>query len=479
MDWDKTVAAIKQQALVHAKRRARTLDPAQFRFKPFSHRQQQVLTWWCKGSPMAECDGVIADGAIRSGKTISMSIAFVLWAFANFDGQQFGMCGKTIGSLNRNVIKPLLPMLRARGYKVTYRRTESLLIVEKGDAQNLFYIFGGRDEASQDLIQGITLAGCLFDEVALMPESFVNQATGRCSVEGSKWWFNCNPGAPLHWFKQKWIDQRKDKNLLYLRFIMTDNLTLSQRMLERYRAMYVGVFYQRYILGRWTVAEGLVYPHYEQAVVPTVSGTDFVAYQLSIDYGTTNPFSVGLWGYAGGKWARCAELYYDSRAEANKLNEAAQKTDAEYYKMLCAFVDKNVPKIKQNRIKSVIIDPSAASFATLIRKSGRFKVRKATNTVKGTGKTEEAVNGIRGVSAALQSGNLVIYDCCTAWIKEAQQYVWKDGRDEPVKEHDHAMDDTRYFVNTNKINRTYRFSFKERQEERTDYNAEMRTVKAL
>lgn len=455
------------------------LDPAKFQFKPFSHRQQQVLTWWCDGSPRSECDGIIADGAIRSGKTISMSIAFVLWAFANYEGQNFGLCGKTIGSLNRNVIKPLLPMLRARGFRVMYKRTDSMLIVEKGETQNLFYTFGGRDESSQDLIQGITLAGCLFDEVALMPESFVNQATGRCSVEGSKWWFNCNPGAPLHWFKRKWIDQRKEKNLLYLRFLMSDNLTLSQRMLDRYRSMYVGVFYQRYILGQWVVAEGLVYPHYKKAIVPTVKGKDFTHYQISIDYGTTNPFSVGLWGYAAGVWARCAELYYDSRSKQNQLVESAQKTDAEYYKMLCDFVDVNVPKQYQGRIKSVIIDPSAASFAAVIRKSGRFKVRKAENTVKGTGKTVDAVNGIRGVSAALQSGRLVIYDCCKDWIREAQQYVWKDGKDEPEKEHDHAMDETRYFINTNKINRTYRFSFREKQEMKVDYNAEMRTAKII
>ena len=124
-----------------------------------------------------------------------------------------------------------------------------MLLIRRGDVENSFYIFGGRDERSQDLIQGITLAGLLLDEVALMPESFVNQATGRCSVEGSKMWFNCNPGGPLHWFKTEWIDKRRKKGLLYLHFTMDDNLSLSEEIKARYRGMSAGVFYLRYIKG--------------------------------------------------------------------------------------------------------------------------------------------------------------------------------------------------------------------------------------
>ena len=154
-----------------------------FHFSPFSRKQKQVLTWWCKDSPVHDKDGIIADGAIRSGKTVSMSLSFAMWAMSTFNGQNFAMCGKTIGSFRRNVLFWLKLMLKSRGYSVIDRRADNLIIIRKGDTENYFYIFGGKDERSQDLIQGITLAGVFFDEVALMPESFVNQATGRCSVE--------------------------------------------------------------------------------------------------------------------------------------------------------------------------------------------------------------------------------------------------------------------------------------------------------
>ena len=151
-----------------------------FHFTPFSVKQKKVLTWWCEKSPMNNKDGIIADGAIRSGKTLVMSLSYVIWAMENFNAQNFGMCGKTIASFRRNVLSFLLLVLNGRGYKTDYRRTDNRLTVTKGSVSNDFWIFGGRDESSQDLIQGMTLAGCLFDEVALMPQSFVNQATARC-----------------------------------------------------------------------------------------------------------------------------------------------------------------------------------------------------------------------------------------------------------------------------------------------------------
>ena len=164
-----------------------------FKFKPFSRKQRMTLNWWTEASPVKNYSGIIADGAIRSGKTISMSLSFVIWAMSTFSGQNFAMCGKTIGSFRRNVLFWLKLMLQSRGYSITDHRADNLVVVRKDGKENYFYIFGGKDERSQDLIQGITLAGVFFDEVALMPESFVNQATGRCSVEGSKFWFNCNP----------------------------------------------------------------------------------------------------------------------------------------------------------------------------------------------------------------------------------------------------------------------------------------------
>lgn len=230
-----------------------------FKWGAISKRQAKVLTWWKKGSRYASYNGIIADGAIRSGKTVSMAFSFVLWAMTTYDHNNFGMCGKTIASLRRNVLGTLKNQLRARGYTATERRADNLLVVTKGNRVNMFYIFGGKDESSQDLIQGITLAGVLFDEVALMPESFVNQATARCSVEGAKLWFNCNPSSVTHWFYQGWVLKCGKRKLLYLHFTMEDNLTLSEETKARYRSQYSGVFYRRYILGLWCVAEGLIY----------------------------------------------------------------------------------------------------------------------------------------------------------------------------------------------------------------------------
>lgn len=216
----------------------RSVRSAGFKFQPFSHKQQQVLTWWMPSSGVSDYEGIIADGAIRSGKTVSMALAYVMWAMSSFREENFGMCGKTIGSFRRNVLGPLQRMLRTRGYKYAYHRADNYIEIRRGSVINYFYIFGGKDESSQDLVQGITLAGVLFDEVALMPESFVNQATARCSVEGSKFWFNCNPDSPEHWFKKEWIDklgEESGKHLIYLHFTMDDNLSLSEETKARYR----------------------------------------------------------------------------------------------------------------------------------------------------------------------------------------------------------------------------------------------------
>ena len=272
-----------------------------FKFKPFSKKQRMVLNWWCDTSPVKDMDGIIADGAIRSGKTVCMSLSFVMWAMTQFNGQNFGMCGKTIGSFRRNVLFWLEVMLRSRGYTVADHRADNLVVVTRGETTNYFYIFGGKDERSQDLIQGITLAGVFFDEVALMPESFVNQATGRCSVEGSKYWFNCNPDGPYHWFKTGWIDkatgylgkkktqeirekaaaENRDpglKEILYLHFTMDDNLSLSEKIKERYRSMYTGVFYRRYIRGLWAMAEGIIYDMFDTAKHVISNLSDPVSY---------------------------------------------------------------------------------------------------------------------------------------------------------------------------------------------------------
>lgn len=409
----------------------RRIKKAIIRFKPFSTKQKKILTWWLPESPAADKDGVIADGAIRSGKTVSMSLSFGLWAMTNFNGQNFIMAGKTVGSFRRNVLRLWAAMMKARGYAVKDKRSENLVVVSRGSVENYFYVFGGKDEASQDLVQGITAAGAFFDEVALMPESFVNQATARCSVDGSKFWFNCNPASPQHWFKVGWIDKCKEKNLVYLHFTMDDNLSLSERIKERYRGQYSGVFYQRFILGLWVIAEGIIYPMFgKDSTVPTVE-RKYTSYVISMDYGIQNPTAMLLWGFCDGVWYQVDEYYHSGRETSQ------QKTDQDYYD--------DLEQLAGDRyIDCLIIDPSATSFIALVKQKRRFKVRSASNDV---------IEGIQKTASAIQQGKIKVNDCCKRTIKEYGLYSWdqKADCDRPIKDNDHAMDATRYFVNTMQI----------------------------
>lgn len=315
-------------------RRLRRAKP--FQWKALSQKQMQTLVWWSPQSAFHDYDGIIDDGAIRSGKTVTMGFSFVSWAMTCFDGESFALCGKTIASLRRNVLGVLKQQLLGRGYEVIEHRADNFWEVSKGDKSNEFYFFGGKDESSQDLIQGITLAGAFFDEVALMPESFVNQATARCSITGSKYWFNCNPAGPQHWFYQKWILRCKKRRLVYLHFTMEDNLTLDEHIKERYRNQYTGVFYNRFILGLWVKAEGLVYPMFSRdkhIVHEEIPYNPRHRYYVSIDYGTHNPFAAGLWDYdpVSHRAIMVRELYYKG-GSANRVDNEA------YYKMLKALV---------------------------------------------------------------------------------------------------------------------------------------------
>ena len=405
--------------------------PALFTFKPFSQKQLKVLKWWQSNSPHKDKDGLICDGSVRAGKTVVMSLSFVMWAMETFEDENLGMAGKTIGSFRRNVFKPLKRMLMSRGYKVKEYRSENMFTVTRNGKVNYFYIFGGKDEASQDLIQGITLAGMFFDEVALMPQSFVNQATARCSVDGAKFWFNCNPAGPYHWFKLEYLDQLEDKNMLHLHFTMDDNLSLSERIKERYKRMYKGVFYQRFILGLWVLAEGIIYDMFDKKLhsVETIP-RNYTKYYVSVDYGTQNPTTFGLWGFCDGVWYKVKEYHYDGRKSSK------QKTDEEYCQDMKEFIgDLSILKI--------IVDPSAASFITALKRY-KFPVKEANNAV---------LDGIRNVANALVNGLIKYNDCCVETFREYSSYIWDEkaanrGEDVPVKQNDHQLDGDRYFVNT-------------------------------
>lgn len=398
------------------------------KFVPFSKKQLKVLNWWCKNSDDHNKNGIICDGAVRSGKTLCMSISFVCWSFYAFSNTSFALCGKTIASLRRNVITPLLPVLKDLGFACDYKISRNYLEISKSGRTNKFFLFGGRDESSASLIQGMTLGGVMLDEVALMPRSFVEQAIARCSLENSKYFFNCNPEHPYHWFYVEWIKKHKEKNVLYIHFSMEDNPSLSNAVKNRYKSLYSGAFYERFIEGRWVTADGLVYPMFDANRHIKKCDGQFKCFYLSCDYGTVNPFSLGLWGQGDDGWYRIDEYYHSSR------DKGVQLTDEEYYQALEKLVD-------GRKIEALVIDPSAASFIQTVKRHGKFRVIKADNDVS---------TGINRVCQALKNDEIFFYPCCADIIREFSVYRWDNSikKDAPKKENDHAMDDMRYFVST-------------------------------
>ena len=388
-----------------------------------SLQQKKILAF-----PYSKYDAIICDGAVRSGKTSIMMWAFVRWAMESFSGQRFGICGKTVDSCSKNIIVPFTAMTLAKEkYTMGWRRSEKILEVRRGNTTNWFEVFGGKDESSAALIQGRTLAGVLLDEVALMPRSFVDQALARCSVDGNKKWFSCNPESPQHWFYLEWIKKHDERNALYLHFTMRDNPGLTEKVIEQYESMFSGVFYDRFIRGLWVVAEGLVYPMFDERNI-TDEVPESGEYYMSCDYGTLNPFSAGLWCWNGKVAMRVREYYYSGR------DERSNKTDEEYYIELEKLAG-NLP------VKSVVIDPSAASFIEVIRRHKRFRVQKAVNDV---------IPGIATTARYIQDGTIKVCRRCKDAIREFGLYRWdeKSTEDKPIKENDHAMDDIRYFTMT-------------------------------
>ncbi len=394
----------------------------------FSPKQRTVMTWWIPGNPNAQKEAIVCDGAVRSGKTMAMGLSFFLWASTCFDGMRFGVCGKTISSLRRNVLSEILPRLAQLGAVWKEKRSENLLTLRFLGHENQFYVFGGRDESSASLIQGITFAGILMDEVALMPRSFVEQACARCSVAGSRMWFNCNPAGPSHWFYKTWIQEAEQRNCLRLHFTMEDNPSLTDQIRRRYQRLYTGVFYRRFILGQWVQAEGRVYDFFEPDMVADPPAEPLEKYYISCDYGTVNPTSMGLWGRKNGVWYRIREFYFNSRAEMRQM------TDEEYAAAMKKLAG-------ERPITAVVVDPSAASFMEVLRRQG-WRVQKAKNDV---------LAGIRLTADCLKKGKVVICSGCDDCLREMDTYVWNPqggGLDRVKKENDHAMDDMRYFVST-------------------------------
>lgn len=410
-----------------------------------SVKQKKVMTWWREESPYKDYEGIISDGSVRSGKTLSTSFSFLEWAMNSFSERNFAFCSKTVGAFKRNILRDLRKIAKRNGYRVRLKTNENLIVISKGDKTNYFYMFGGKDEGSAELIQGITLAGVYFDEVVLMPESFVSQAMARCSVEGSKFWFTCNPGSPFHWFKTDYIDLAKDKKLLYLHFTMEDNPTLSLEIKERYAKLYTGVFYKRYILGLWVGADGLVYELSDENLIDTKDIPKCDKYFIAGDYGTQNPMAWGFFGTK--KIGNITKVYLIAEYHHSGKETQKPKSDEQY---TCEFINwKEKLEVKYGYIQYAVFDPSAASFKIALKNKG-IKVKSAINKVKGQA---DEIAGIPLVQTYLSNKEFFISNDCKNTISEFYTYAWDSkkldrGVEEPIKAFDHHMDKVRYFFNT-------------------------------
>lgn len=401
----------------------------------FSEKQREIMRF----PYYPQYEALICDGAVRSGKTSIMSLSFFLWAMGNFAGKAFAFCGKSVGAVERNIVTPLLAITYLQqNFSIKYNRADHVILATRGGRKNRFYLFGGKDESSAALIQGITLAGVLLDEVALMPRSFVEQALARCSVSGAKLWFNCNPEGPEHWFRKEWILKANKHKALHLHFTMDDNPALDDATRERYQTMYSGVFYERFVLGRWVMSEGLVYDmfsttenEYRPESTPMSLHHSGIR-TISCDYGTRNPtVFLDIYDYHD-KFYVDREYRWDSR---DPENGGRQKTDEEYADDMVEFVGNNPCEI--------IVDPSAASFIAALRRRGLY-VTAADNDV---------IGGIRKTASLIQQRRLLINTQCSPLLGEMGTYLWDkksgiNGEDRVVKERDHGPDALRYFVNS-------------------------------
>lgn len=420
-----------------------------FEFKPFSEKQLKLLTWWQDESPISDKFMCVADGAVRSGKSIVCVLSFVLYLMSHFDGQDAAIAGKTVMSVRRNIVNPLKQILMTLDYDIVEHRSENYLEIINGDVVNNIYLFGGRDESSQDLVQGLTLTCVFLDEVALMPESFYNQITARLSKDGAKMWTSSNPSSPYHWFYTKVLKRLRELNGVYLHFTMEDNPSLSEEVKERYRKMYYGVWKSRYILGKWVTADGLIYDCFDDklnvidnSLVPYENIEKFV---IGVDYGTSNATGFLLCGRTqNGIFYICKEYYFAGREEAEaEGNYEARKTDLEYTEDMRSFIGEsyNDTQLTYRDIR-IVLDPAANSFKVQMRRF-HMKTKNANNSV---------LDGIRTVSSLIFQRRLLISDNCKNLIKEIHTYSWDtkktetSGKDTPLKKDDHLCDAMRYAI---------------------------------
>lgn len=379
----------------------------------------------------------IAHGAVRSSKTISCTVRWLTYIIEGPPGD-LAMLGKTTATLQRNVLNDLFDTVGVENYKWVNRQQGELNILGRR-----IYCFGANNEDAESKIRGATFAGALCDEVNLYPKSVFNQLMARLSIEGAKCFCNCNPDSPYHWFYTDYItnDDIVDKKIW--KFLMEDNLSLSQEYITALKQMYTGVWYERMILGNWVAAEGRIYDMFNSDVhmqdtsaliVQSGVHPNAIRWLVGCDYGTSTVMSWGLYAkLPGDVFYKVREFYYDAQ------KKKVQKTDGEFLEDFKSWLNGIVPF-------AVYCDPSAASWKVLLMRNG-YRVKNADNDV---------INGIRHVAMRLNSGTYIMDKSCKNTEQEYASYVWnsdaqRTGQDKPVKEHDHTCDTDRYVLYTESL----------------------------
>lgn len=390
--------------------------------KVYTEKQLELIDKWREGK-LKRLN--ILEGSVRSGKTYISLVLWAFWAKSMPEDGNYLMVGKTLTSLRRNCLDLLQELIGTNNFTYSLSKKEGRLF------GRLVYLEGVNDARAEGKIRGMTLTGAYCDELTLFTEDFFSMLLSRLSKKGAKLFGTTNPDNPHHWIKENYIDRQDELNMMVMQFLIEDNDFLDPEYVENLKKEYTGVFYDRFILGLWVIAEGIVYPNFdkEKHVIRYIQPKeDNGRYYISVDYGTYNPFSAGLWRIEGKKAIRIKEIYYDGR-KARK-----QKTDEEYYADIETLAG-------DHYIQYIIVDPSASSFIETIKRHGKFHVRKAVNDV---------LDGIMNVSSFLNAGMILFDESCESTFKEFRSYAWDDKstEDKVIKESDHAMDDIRYFCST-------------------------------
>lgn len=382
------------------------------KIKEFSKKQGEILKFIFRPET-----ALICDGAVRSGKTVVMIMSFVMWAMESFNKCNFAICSKTVSNAERNVLRPLQG-IEGLPYTLSYKTSSRMLTVKCGSKENYFYLFGGKDESSYALIQGITLAGVFLDEVALMPRSFVDQAIARTlTFPNAKIWFNCNPESPMHWFYTDWVLKYKEKNAVHLHFLMTDNPILSEKDIEEAGKKFDGVFYKRYILGQWVVAEGAIYKIFaENKEKYFTDNPDYDFIQVGIDFGgnkSAHTFVASGIKKDGSKLT----VLMSERHEAKGLSPD------DLYKLLNAFITK--VKNKYGDIYMLYADCAEQTLINGMRANCGISVR---DSIK-----NPIIDRIRCTTGLMSSGRFFMTHDCESLEKAFESAVYDDKKLDDVR----------------------------------------------